>query len=114
MRDGARDALAGYLYQFLQAAALRAAAMLRISVADAYENADELGCKLTADVERGSLVHEQFGQDAVIRVDEQDPDETVAIQFKYSRAGTRTAMEMADFIEILRSFDASLRAARAE
>jgi hypothetical protein len=114
MRDGAGDALSGYLYQFIQVAALRAASMLRVSARESYESGDELSCKLIAKVGRGRLIHEHFGQDAIIRIDQADADETVAIQFKSSRSATGAKMDMAELIEILRSFDASQREASKE
>ena len=86
MRDGARDALSGYLYQFIQVAALRAAATLRVSVTGSSDDQDDLSCSLIADVGRGELLHERFGQDAVIRIVDSGSDETVAVQFKSSRS----------------------------
>ncbi len=114
MRDGARDALSGYLYQFIQVAALRAAATIRVPEKGLSDDQDGLGCKLIADVRRGTLDHERLGQDAVVRIADSGSDETVAIQFKASRSSTRAEMDMAELVEILRSFDASQREARSE
>ncbi len=89
MRDGARDALSGYLYQFMHVAALRAAATLRVPEIGFRDDRDGLSCKLIVDVGKGTLSHESLGQDAVVRIKESGSDETVAIQFKYSRSSTR-------------------------
>lgn len=62
MRDGARDALSGYLYQFIQVAALRAAATLRVSVTGSSDDQDDLSCSLIADVGRGSYCMRDLGK----------------------------------------------------
>jgi hypothetical protein len=114
MRDGARDALSGYLYQFIQVAALRSAGMLDVSASELQENDSEINCKLIADVRRGRLTYEQRGQDAIIRIEDSGSDETVAVQFKSSRSDTHAELDSSELIEILRSFDASRRAAEGE
>ena len=116
MRDGAGDAATPAIFTS-SSKLLQLSERLQCSVLSAresYEHGDELSCKLIADVGRGRLIHEVLGQDAIIRIDPADSDETVAVQFKSSRSTTRAKMDVAELIEILRSFDASQREAIEE
>ena len=108
MRDGAQDALVGYLYQFVGVASLRARAIT------ATDLEQELSCELIASVQKGTLHHEQQGQDALVRVSAGDRDETVAIQFKYSRTVERRVMPRNEVIDVVHAFDRSRRFAASQ
>jgi hypothetical protein len=99
MADGARDALSGYLYQFLGAAGLIARA--RNSADD--HAADAGGLEVSA--RRGSVVHEQADMDVVVR--SAGESNAVGVQFKYSRSTPPRAIEGSELIEILDAFHRS-------
>jgi hypothetical protein len=95
VQDGARNALIGYLYQFLGVAGLRVLSVL--------SSDEELFCRGLGDVPNGRLAHEAFGQDAAM----QWPDGAiVAFQFKYSWDGTKP-LDKGDLHSILDAFDRS-------
>jgi hypothetical protein len=101
MRDGARDALAGYLYQIVGTASLRARA---IKVTDSRE---ELSCELIELVQKGTLHHEEQLQDALVTTHPENEERAVAIQFKYSRTPIPRMIRKSELIKIIQSFDRS-------
>ena len=103
MIEGARNALAGYLFQLIGSAALRVR-----QVADA----DDAWAELLAVVGAGTLRAEEFGEDVVVRPDELSGCGMAVIQFKYSGNADR-AIERSEFIEILVRLDAARREAAA-
>jgi hypothetical protein len=100
VRDGARDALVGYLYQLVGVAGLQARAL------NFREMNDELNCELINWIRRGPLLHEIFGHDAAVRLDGKG---AVAIQFKYAWSAGSELIQPSDFHEILNAFDRSRR-----
>jgi len=99
MSDGARDALAGYLYQIVGAAGLSARAI---------ERSDERGnltCALVIEARGAKVLHEVRGQDVMMRREEADQNSGIAVQFKFSREGAGKEIQPTELREILNSFD---------
>jgi hypothetical protein len=100
MRDGARDALAGYLYQILAAAGIGARA---------HGGMDDLGqltCDLVLLARQSRILHEVHEQDVVLQPHE-PAGEATAVQFKFSRNAGSTPLEPAELRDILHAFDRS-------
>lgn len=102
MQNGARNALMGYLYQFLGTATVR---VLEVA------QGDDAWARLLVTV-GGQLHSEEFGQDAVGRPPGYPTRGAAAIQFKYSTASGR-AIDRAELLDILVAFDRSRVAAAA-
>jgi hypothetical protein len=102
VQDGARGALVGYLYQLVGVAGLRARATV------CKGTAESLDCVLLNWIQQGPLLHEVFGQDAVVRLNSQG---VVAVQFKYSWKSGGALILPSEFQEILHTFDCSRREA---
>src|SRR5947209_5116341 len=100
MVDGARNALLGYLYQFVGLLGLKARAL------DPRESNDSLECELVVWAGKGTVIHEEFGQDAAFRL---LAGGTVLVQFKYSASADRQEIDLPDLLEIIHRFDESSR-----
>jgi hypothetical protein len=102
MLDGARNAMMGFLYQLLGTASVRVREITP---------GNDAWASLIARIGDGTIVCEEFGQDAIAR-----PPLTnhgvIAIQFKHS-ADPNKPIETNEFIEILFAFDQSRRDAAA-
>src|SRR5437879_1185759 len=98
MQDGARNALLGYLYQFIGVASLRA-----LSASDSVHGA---WVGLLARVENGHLLHERHGDDAIVKPVFGTLGGSVAIQFKHSSNASR-GLSVGEFIDILHGFEMS-------
>jgi len=107
MVDGAREALAGYLYQILAATGLSARAR------GGMDDLDELTCNLVVLARRSRILHEVHGQDASLQDVAGAANEETAIQFKFSRKASSTDIRPAELREILYAFDRSRKAAAA-
>jgi hypothetical protein len=107
MSDGARDALAGYLYQIIGAFGLKARAI------DGADEKSELLCTLFIEAERARVMHEVHGQDVLIRREEADHNSGVAVQFKFSRQAT-AEIPLNELRDILHAFDGCKKAASSE
>jgi hypothetical protein len=104
MSDGARDALAGYLYQIFAAAGIGARAH------GGLDGADQLTCDLVLLARQSRILHEVHGEDVVLQ--QQGPaNEATAVQFKFSRNAGSTPLQPADLRDILQAFDRSRQAA---
>lgn len=103
MLDGARNALLGYLYQLLGTAAIRIREVT---------SATDTWATILAQVGRGHVVSEEFGQDATIHPSAAPKQGVTAIQFKYSGSASGV-VGRDDLIEILCGFDRSRREAEA-
>jgi hypothetical protein len=103
MNDGARDALAGYLYQIFGAAGIGARAH------GGLDDADQLTCDLVLLAQQSRILHEVH--EDVLLQHQGEANEATAVQFKYSRNAGSTPMEPADLREILHTFDRSREAA---
>jgi hypothetical protein len=100
MSDGARDALAGYLYQILAAAGIGARA---------HGGMDDLGqltCDLVLLARQTRILHEVHEQDVVLQPHEPGGEAT-AVQFKFSRNAGSTPLKPAELRDILHAFDRS-------
>src|SRR6266487_2565095 len=91
--EGGQAALAGYLYQILGVCGLKAK-LYRLHTSAEDTEADEVTSasdieKLFSLVRGGSVQHEAYGQDAVIRRYQQlgiiEADQCILVQFKYSQ-----------------------------
>lgn len=103
MTDGARDALAGYLFQILGAAGLSARACGGI------DDLDRLSCDLVVLARQARILHEVHGEDVVLQG--VDGNEGTAVQFKFSRSASTHPIQPAELREILYAFDRSRQAA---
>ena len=103
MSDGARDALAGYLYQILGATGIGARAH------GGLDDADQLTCDLVLLAQQSRILHEVH--EDVLLQHNAAANEATAVQFKYSRNAGSTPMEPAELREILHTFDRSREAA---
>jgi hypothetical protein len=104
MSDGARDALAGYLYQIFAAAGIGARAH------GGLDDADHLTCDLVLLARQARILHEAHGEDVVF----QQPgpaNEATAVQVKFSRRAGSTPIQPADLRDILHAFDRARAAA---
>src|SRR4051794_17058287 len=98
MSDGARDALAGYLYQIVGGAGLAARAL---------ERSDEHGiilCSLIIEARKSRVLHEVHGEDVVLRREIAGDNSGTAVQFKFSREGAAEEVQPAELRDILHSF----------
>src|SRR4051812_49344273 len=97
MVDGARNALLGYLYQLLGTATLKVREVP--SAADAW-------AQIIAGVDSGTVLSEEFGQDATIHPAATLDRGITAIQFKHS-ATAGSLIEQGELTDILLAFDQS-------
>ncbi|CAN5708770.1 hypothetical protein BH23PLA1_BH23PLA1_27780 [soil metagenome] len=104
MGDGARNALGGYLYQFLGAAGLTA----RAQVSAGASSAD--GMRLNSQVRQGIVIHEQDDMDVVVRLPGRM--DAIGVQFKYSQETPPRPIERSELIEILDAFHRSTTGSR--
>jgi hypothetical protein len=102
MSDGARDALAGYLYQILAAAGIGARAH------GGMNDLDQLTCDLMLLARQSCILHEAHGEDVVLQ-HQGLADEATAVQFKFSRNAGSTPIQPAELRDILHAFDRSRR-----
>jgi hypothetical protein len=100
MRDGARDALAGYLYQIFAAAGIGARAH------GGLDDDDHLTCDLVLMAQQSRILHEVHGEDVVLQ-QAGAANEATAVQFKFSRNAGSTPIQPADLRDILHAFDRS-------
>src|SRR5438309_7436016 len=92
MRDGARDSLLGYLYQFVGIASLRA---LSTEI-----TGDGISTVVRAKVASGRLIHECVGQDAKVQPAPGVAGGSMLIQFKHS-GDEGNELDEAELVEIL-------------
>lgn len=102
MTDGARNALLGFVYQWVKTAELE---VRRSSTA--LEDDDDFTF-----LARGRIESERFGQDAVNLLDSGSSRLATLIQYKHSSTGREVSLD--DFIEMLEAFDRSKGAAKEE
>lgn len=98
MLDGARNALLGYLYQFLVVSSLRV-------WADAAADDSPSDHPLRTLLVKGRLASEMFNQDGVITPDAATSAECAAVQVKHSNTGDE--IDLQAFTEVLCGFDQS-------
>jgi len=98
MADGARNALAGYLYQFVGAAGLVARAQR------SKDAQDRRSTSFFAKLRGSTVVHELADMDAAVLL---NTIEAVGVQFKYSHAPPPRAIDRQELIEILDAFHRS-------
>lgn len=102
MADGAQNALAGYLYQFVGAAGLAA----RAKNPDDAQHRRSAG--FFARLRESSVVHELADMDAAVLLNDTD---AVGVQYKYSHASPPRAIDRQELIEILDAFHRSAKRA---
>jgi hypothetical protein len=100
MSDGARDALAGYLYQILAAAGIGARAH------GGMDDQGQLTCDLVLLARQSRILHEVHQEDVVLQPHE-PADGATAVQFKFSRNPRSTPLQPAELRDILHAFDRS-------
>jgi GTPase SAR1 family protein len=99
MVDGARNALSGYLYQFLGAAGLAARG-------GKMTGDQDLGAESNASAHKTvSVVHEHADMDVVLRL--AAGANAIGLQFKYSPKAPPRQIELRELIEILDAFNRS-------
>jgi hypothetical protein len=104
MSDGARDALAGYLYQIFAAAGIGARAC------GGLDDTDQRTCDLVLLARQSRILHEVHGEDVVLQPQE-PANEATAVQFKFSRSAGSNPIQPADLRDVLHAFDRSRAAA---
>ena len=105
LSDGAREALAGYLYQIIGGAGLSAHG------SGGHDDVRGLDCELVVLAEESRILHEVHGEDVVLEQAAQGGIVGTAVQFKHSRAASTEVIEPADLREILHAFDRCRQAA---
>ena len=93
MADSVKDALGGYLYQFLGAAGLAACAQ------SLGESQDPNRRGVAVASRAGSVVHEEKDMDVVVRLT--GNQSAAGVQFKYSRSAPPRPIEASELIDIL-------------